>query len=382
MAVSLGIKRLLVYGNSLLVIQQVNKEWDINKNTLDAYVGEIRKLENKFSGLEIHHVIRDNNMGADVLSKLGSDRANVPPGVFVHELHHPSIKLPDQSAIAQGPTELDREVLMIDVVWWVTFIDFIKEHKLPPGIDEKSAEAASILRWSKGCVLVGDNLYKRVSASGILMKCFRMEEGKEILQENHDGACGNHAASPMVVGKAFRSGFYWPMALADAELVSRCTNCQFFSRKAHVPTHNLITIPPSWSFACWGLDMIGLLTTMLGGFTHVLVIIDNFMKCIEYKPITKLSADQVVSFICDILHQFSFPNTIITDPGSNFHSHEFWEFCERSAIKVKDVSVAHPRGNGQVEHANGMILDGLKKRPYSKNSKKGGKWIHEISSVV
>jgi hypothetical protein len=84
----------------LLVIQQVNKEWDINKDTMDVYVAEICKLKNKFSGLEIHHVIHDNNVGADVLLKLGSDLANVPPGVFVHELHQPSIKLPDQSTIA------------------------------------------------------------------------------------------------------------------------------------------------------------------------------------------------------------------------------------------------------------------------------------------
>jgi hypothetical protein len=55
------------------VVQQVNKEWDVNKDTMDAYVMEIHKLENKFSGLEIHHVIRDSNVGTDVLSKLGSD---------------------------------------------------------------------------------------------------------------------------------------------------------------------------------------------------------------------------------------------------------------------------------------------------------------------
>ena len=96
LAVSLGIKRLLVYGDSLLVVQQVNKEWDINKDTMDAYVEEIRKLENKFSGLEIHHVDHENNVGADVLSKLGSTQAVVPPGVFVHELHHPSVKVPSQ----------------------------------------------------------------------------------------------------------------------------------------------------------------------------------------------------------------------------------------------------------------------------------------------
>jgi hypothetical protein len=75
------------------------------------------------------------------------------------------------------------------------------------------------------------------------------------------------------------------------------------------------------------------------------------------------------------LHRFSFPNTIITDLGSNFLSHQFWEFCERNAIEVKYVLVAHPQ-------ANGLILDGLKKRLYNENSKKGGKWINEISSVV
>jgi IS30 family transposase len=84
----------------------------------------------------------------------------------------------------------------------------------------------------------------------------------------------------------------------------------------------------------------------------------------------------VVTFIYDILHRFVFPNTIIIDLGSNFHSHNFWDFCERSSIEVKYVSVAHPRANGQVEHANGLILDGLKKQLYDENCKKGGRWIN------
>jgi hypothetical protein len=54
-------------------------------------------------------------MGEDVLSKLGFDRASVPPGVFVHELHHPSIKALDQSTIAPGPSKPDQEVMMIEV---------------------------------------------------------------------------------------------------------------------------------------------------------------------------------------------------------------------------------------------------------------------------
>jgi ribonuclease HI len=83
LAISLGIKRLFIYGDSLLVVQQVNKEWDCNKKTMDAYVQEVRKLENKFSGLEVHHVVREHIVGADILTKLGSTRAQVPVGVFV-----------------------------------------------------------------------------------------------------------------------------------------------------------------------------------------------------------------------------------------------------------------------------------------------------------
>jgi hypothetical protein len=92
--------------------------------------------------------------------------------------------------------------------------------------------------------------------------------------------------------------------------------------------------------------MKGPLTTAPGGFTHVLVAIDKLTKWIEYKPIVILSADRVFTFICDILHRFGFPNTITIDLGSNFHSHQFWNFCERSSIEVKYVSVAHPRANG------------------------------------
>ena len=128
--------------------------------------------------------------------------------------------------------------------------------------------------------------------------------------------------------------------------------------------------------------MIGPLAKAPGEFTYVLVVIDKFTNWIEYKPVTTQSADRFVDFICDILYRFGFPNTVITDLESNFTSDTFWDFYERSSIDVKYVSVAHPRANGQVERANGIILKGLKKRLYEANSKKGGKWISELPHVV
>ena len=99
--------------------------------------------------------------------------------------------------------------------------------------------------------------------------------------------------------------------------------------------------------------MIGPLTKAPRGFTYMLVAIDKFTKWIEYKPVTTQSADRVVDFICDILYRFGFPNTIITEVGSNFTSEVFWDFCEQSGINVKYISVAHPRANGQVEQQTG-----------------------------
>jgi ribonuclease HI len=96
-AITLGIKRLLVYGDSAVVINQVNKDWDCTKENMSAYCAEIRKLEKHFQGLEILHVLRDSNIAADVLAKLGSDRAKVTPGTFIEELSVPSIKQPGET---------------------------------------------------------------------------------------------------------------------------------------------------------------------------------------------------------------------------------------------------------------------------------------------
>jgi hypothetical protein len=114
-----------------VVINQVNKSWDRNKENMDAYCLEVCKLENKFYGLEFHHVVRDNNIAADVLLKLGSTRAQVLAGVFVHELHAPSIPEPVPTTTDPVPLPAGQEVMMIDVDWRQPFIDYICEQKVP-----------------------------------------------------------------------------------------------------------------------------------------------------------------------------------------------------------------------------------------------------------
>jgi ribonuclease HI len=250
-AVSLGIKRLLAFGDSKVVIEQVNKEWYCVKDTMDAYYAEIRKLEGHFEGIEFQHVPRNNNVAADVLSKLGSRRALVPAGVFVQDLRKPSIKLLDPDNLELPPHDLNsappREVLMSkkEDDWRKPFIDFIL-HQLVP--DDK-VERDRITRRSANYVVIGNDLYRK-AASTILRS-----EGLQLLAEVHSGECGCHATSTNLVGKAYRSGFYWPTAMTDAkDLVKRCKGCQFFAKQQHLPAQVLRTIPPSWPLTMWGLE--------------------------------------------------------------------------------------------------------------------------------
>ena len=72
---------------------------------MDAYCAAIRKLEDKFYGIEYHHVVWADNQATDELSKLGSTQAEVPAGVFIQDLVTPSIKQGQEGVEEKPPTE-------------------------------------------------------------------------------------------------------------------------------------------------------------------------------------------------------------------------------------------------------------------------------------
>jgi transposase InsO family protein len=87
-----------------------------------------------------------------------------------------------------------------------------------------------------------------------------------------------------------------------------------------------------------------------------------------------------------VLHQHHLslrgPKLIITDNGTQFTGQKFLDFCEDHHIRVDWAAVAHPMTNGQVERANGMILQGLKPRIYNNLNKFGKRWMKELPSMV
>ena len=148
------------------------------------------------------------------------------------------------------------------------------------------SEACRTARRAKSYVIYGKNkeLYRR-SPTGILQRCITIEEGRKLLEDLHSGASGHRAAPRTLVGNAFRQGFYWPTAVADAiELVRSCHRYQFYAKQTHLPAHALQMNPITWPFTVWGLDLMGPLQKVAGGYTHLLVAIDEFSKWIEARP--------------------------------------------------------------------------------------------------
>nr|CAH67541.1 H0425E08.9 [Oryza sativa]CAH67733.1 H0522A01.4 [Oryza sativa] len=335
-AAGLRIRHLLVLGDSQLVVNQVSKEYQCSDPQMDAYVRQVRRMECHFDGIELRHVPRRDNAVADELSRLASSRAQPPLGAF--------------------------------------------EERLAQSSDREGSER--IRRISKRYVLVEGTLYRR-AANGVLLKCIPREQGVELLADIHEGECGAHSASRTLVGKAFRQGFYWPTALNDAvDLVRRCRACQFHARQTHQPAQALQTIPFSWPFAVWGLDILGPFRRAPGGFEYLYVAVDKFTKWPEAYPVIKIDKHSALKFIRGITARFGVPNRIITDNGTQFTSELFGDYCEDMGIKLCFASPAHPRCNGQVERANMEILKGLKTKTFNILKKHGDSWIEELPAVL
>jgi transposase InsO family protein len=119
-----------------------------------------------------------------------------------------------------------------------------------------------------------------------------------------------------------------------------------------------------------------------GGHVYMLVAVDKCTKWVEATPVTTQDSTAAINFIKSIVFRFGVPHSIITDNGTNFTSKEFKNYCEGLGIKLKFASVAHPKTNGQVKKANGLICNMIKKRLLAPLEKAKHAWVEELLSVL
>jgi transposase InsO family protein len=149
-----------------------------------------------------------------------------------------------------------------------------------------------------------------------------------------------------------------------------------------MPGTALKTIPLTWPFAVWGMDMVGKFKIDPGGYTHLLVAVDKFTKWVEAKPIKKCDGKTATKFLRELIYRYGYPHSIITDNGTNFARGEMVDFCKENGIRLDLASVAHLESNGQAERANQSILHGIKPRLEVPLERAAGCWAEELPSVL
>ena len=82
----------------------------------------------------------------------------------------------------------------------------------------------------------------------------------------------------------------------------------------------------------WGLDLVGPLKKVPGGYTHLLITIDKFTKWIEAQPISTIKFEQAMLFFLDIIHRFGVQNSIIMDNVTQFTRKKFLQFYDEYHI--------------------------------------------------
>ncbi|GKU94475.1 hypothetical protein SLEP1_g7971 [Rubroshorea leprosula] len=332
LAAELKVKRLQIYSDSQLVVNQINSMCEVIDPILAKYVAAVSELKNRFEKFQLTKIPRAENEHADSLLKLASENSREAKSMYIEILNEPSFQTSGVMEISTDP----------DALSWT---DPIREYLLNGTVPGDKQEEMKLRRKASRYTLVGDILYKR-SYSLPLLKCLTPYEAEYALREVHEGVCGSHVGARTL---------------------------------AHKPTEELTSMIAPWPFSQWGIDLLGPFVKAIGGATHLVVVVDYFTKWVEAKPLSCLTSRRIEDFLfSSVICRYGIPNQIIADNGPQFNCNSFRDFCSSYGIKLVFTSVYHPEANGMVESVNKAILEGIKPRLDQLKTK----WVDELNNVL
>ena len=201
-----------------------------------------------------------------------------------------------------------------------------------------------------------------------------------LLEEFHEGICGSHTGGRSLAHRAITQDYWWPNIQREAlEYVIKCDQCQRFALSIHQPRGILNPLSSPWSFAQWGLDIVGPFPKAVGNKKYLLVGTDYFTKWVKAKPLANIKDVDAKRFIWkNIVTRFGVPHVLISDNCLQFDSKMFRRYCGELGITNRYSTPAYPQGNGQAEAVNKVIVNRLKKRLDDAK----GKWMEELPHVL
>ncbi|XP_025618967.1 uncharacterized protein [Arachis hypogaea] len=240
---------LTAHCDSLLVVQQIRGEFQVKDPLLERYWLIAKDLISNFNSFTIIHVHREQNVRADILSKLAATRAETQTSTLSqHTLTKPSIEL------------LSIESINHLHDWRRPFLEYICTGAIPR--DELHPQ--QFRRKASFYTRISGELYRR-GFSQPLLRCLDQDQAREVMNGVHEGVCGNRIGGRALAAKIIRTGYYWPTIKRDCiARVKACDKCQKHEAISTKPAEVLHSMEVSWPFHRWGLDILGPFPTAPG----------------------------------------------------------------------------------------------------------------------
>ncbi|XP_063948038.1 uncharacterized protein LOC135152135 [Daucus carota subsp. sativus] len=367
------IKNINVFCDSLLIVNHVKGDYEAKDSKMMHYLDIVKGLKVKFDTFSIQQIPRESNTQADALAGLGAVLKDLSMTTIpVMHLLKPATLLPES---AEAQIFDIQEKNDTEDGWIQTYKNYLLHGILPDNRND-----ARMLRMKASRFTVIDDVLFKKSATGTLQRCLSKREASLVIQDIHEGECGNHTAARNLSLKALHMGYYWPTLRQDAiEFVKKCDACQRHAPITHQPSEFLHATLPSWPFMKWGMDIVGKMPTAPGQKVFMLAMTDYFSKWIEAEAFRQVTSKEVISFIKrNILCKFGVPSEIVCDNGSQFISDKTEAFCKKYNINLLKSTPSYPQANGQAESSNKIIINNLKKRLTTCK----GRWAEELPWVL
>lgn len=147
-----------------------------------------------------------------------------------------------------------------------------------------------------------------------------------------------------------------------AKVISNCVACVLASRKAGKQEGLYHPIDKSGGpLHTYHMDHLGPLPSTAKSYRYVFMVVDAFSKFVWLYPIKDTSCAAVLKKLETQQDMFGSPKRIISDTGAAFTSNDFRQHCENEKIEQVLIATGVPRGNGQAERINGIIVPALTK---------------------
>jgi len=197
-----------------------------------------------------------------------------------------------------------------------------------------------------------------------------------IRKKTHDN--GHFGVKKM--SENIQNEYYIPKLREKIEkYISCCVPCILAEKKRGKKEGDEFMLIPKGDvpLSTYHVDHLGPITMTSKLYKHLFVVVDGFSKFVWIYPTKTTNTKEVLEKLQSQQKVFGNPCRIISDRGSAFTSDDFQNYCREEDIENILITMGVPRGNGQVERINRIIIPILTKLSHDHPDK----WFKYVSRV-